>query len=99
MTYRYIFLLLLITEDMFLSRKSRIVGRQSSTEQRRVLAASAGTLLGKSLDLSGEVYLAMQARGYRGQSRTVNAFQMRGVDWVLGGGTIFIAALAIWLGR
>lgn len=99
MTYRYIFLLLLITEDMFLSRKSRIVGRQSATVQRRVLAASAGTLLGKSLDLSGEVYLAMQSRGYRGQSRTVNAFQMRGVDWVLGSGIILIAALAIWLGR
>jgi cobalt ECF transporter T component CbiQ len=99
MTYRYIFFLLLITEDMFLSRKSRIVGRQSSAEQRRILAASAGTLLSKSLDLSGEVYLAMQARGYRGQSRTVNAFRMRTIDWVWGSGAAFAVALALWLGR
>lgn len=99
MTYRYIFLLLLLTEDMFLSRKSRMVGKLPPADARRVLAASAGTLLGKSLDLSSEVYLAMQSRGYRGQSRTVNAFQMRGADWVLGSGIILLAALAIWLGR
>jgi cobalt/nickel transport system permease protein len=99
MTYRYIFLLLLITEDMFLSRKSRVVGRQNSAEQRRIVAASVGTLLGKSLDLSSEVYLAMQARGYHGQTRTLNAFQIRGIDWILGGGILLIAALAVWLGR
>jgi cobalt/nickel transport system permease protein len=99
MTYRYIFLLLLLTEDMFLSRKSRIVGRQNSAEQRRIVAASVGTLLGKSLDLSGEVYLAMQARGYRGQSRIVTAFQTRGIDWAWGSGIFLIAALAVWLGR
>jgi cobalt/nickel transport system permease protein len=99
MTYRYIFLLLLVTEDMFLSRKSRIVGRQSSAEGRRVLAAGAGTLLGKSLDLSSEVYLAMQSRGYRGQPRTLNVFHMQRIDWAWGAGMIFFATLAVWLGR
>jgi cobalt ECF transporter T component CbiQ len=99
MTYRYIFLLLLTAEDMFLSRRSRIIGRLRPAEAWRILAASAGTLLNKSLSLSSEVYLAMQARGYRGQSRTVTAFQMRSIDWAWGTGIIFIAALAVWLGR
>ncbi len=84
MTYRYIYLLLLTAEDMFLSRRSRIVGRLNPAEARRILAASAGTLLNKSLALSGEVYLAMQSRGYRGQPRTVSEFQLRRVDWALG---------------
>ena len=99
MTYRYIYLLLLTAEDMFLSRRSRIVGRLKPAEARRILAASAGTLLNKSLSLSGEVYLAMQARGYRGQSRTLNEFQMRGSDWAWGTGMGLIAVLAVWLGR
>jgi cobalt/nickel transport system permease protein len=99
MTYRYIHLMLRMAEDMFLSRRSRIVGRLPPAEARRILAASAGTLLGKSLDLSGEVYLAMQARGYRGQSRTVNAFRIRRIDWAWGCATILVAALAVWLGR
>jgi energy-coupling factor transporter transmembrane protein EcfT len=99
MTYRYIYLLLRTAEDMFLSRKSRVVGRMSSAEERRVLAASAGTLLNKSLHLSEEVYLAMQSRGYRGQARTLDTFRMSAQDWVwvavIGG----VAAAAIWLGR
>jgi cobalt/nickel transport system permease protein len=99
MTYRYIYLLLRTAEDMFLSRKSRVVGRMSSAEERRVLAASAGTLLNKSLHLSGEVYLAMQSRGYRGQAHTLDTFRMRALDWAWGAVIAGVAAGAIWLGR
>jgi len=99
MTYRYIYLLLRTAEDMFLSRKSRVVGRISSADERRVLAASAGTLLNKSLHLSGEVYLAMQSRGYRGQAHTLDTFRMRALDWVWGLAIAAVAAGAIWLGR
>ncbi len=99
MTYRYIYLLLLTAEDMFLSRRSRIIGRLRPSEARRILGASAGTLLNKSLSLSSEVYLAMQSRGYRGQSRAVNEFHLRGFDWAWATGTGIIAGLAVWLGR
>jgi cobalt ECF transporter T component CbiQ len=99
MTYRYIFLLLRLAEDMFLSRRSRVVGRLSSADERRVLAASAGTLLNKSLHLSGEVYLAMQSRGYRGQARTLDTFRMRAPDWAASAVILCVAAAAIWLGR
>ena len=99
MTYRYIYLLLLTAEDMFLSRKSRMVGRMTSAEERHVLAASAGTLLNKSLHLSGEVYLAMQSRGYRGEAHTLDTFRMRTRDWLWAAVIAAIAAGAIWLGR
>jgi cobalt/nickel transport system permease protein len=99
MTYRYIYLLLRLAEDMFLSRRSRVVGRLSSADERRVLAASAGTLLNKSLYLSGEVYLAMQSRGYRGQARTLDTFRMRAQDWAASAAILVVAAAAIWLGR
>ena len=65
MTYRYIYLFLHSANDMFLSRQP-VVGRLSSSEERRMLAATSGTLLGKSLNLSSEVYLAMQSRGLSG---------------------------------
>jgi cobalt/nickel transport system permease protein len=99
MTYRYIHLLLRMAEDMFLSRKSRVVGRLPPAETRQILAASVGTLLSKSLDLSGEVYLAMQARGYRGQPRSVAAFHMRRNDWTWAFATALVAVVAVWLGR
>ncbi|HZY42694.1 MAG TPA: cobalt ECF transporter T component CbiQ, partial [Anaerolineae bacterium] len=81
MTYRYIYLLLHSLNDMFLSRKSRVVGRLSGAEERRLIGASAGALLGKSLHLSGEVYLAMQSRGFRGYPRTMDTFKMKPLDW------------------
>ncbi len=99
MTYRYIYLLLLTAEDMFLSRKSRVVGRMTSADERHVLAASAGTLLNKSLHLSGEVYLAMQSRGYRGEAHTLDTFRMRARDWLWAVVIAAVAAGAIWLGR
>ena len=99
MTYRYIYLLLHTANDMFLSRQSRVVGRLSGAEERHIIAASAGTLLGKSLHLSSEVYLAMQSRGFRDYPRTMDTFQMRQSDWVASGVVMLIVAAAIWLGR
>jgi cobalt/nickel transport system permease protein len=99
MTYRYIYLFLHTTNDMFLSRKSRIVKRMSGAEERHLIAASAGTLLSRSLHLSGEVYLAMQSRGFRGYPRTMDTWKMRRLDWLWGGTMILVVAVAIWLGR
>jgi len=98
MTYRYIYLLLHTLNDMFLSRKSRVMGRLSGAEERRLIAASAGTLLGKSLHLSSEVYQAMQSRGFRGYPRTMDTFKMRAWDWACLIGMLLVTGIAIWLG-
>ncbi len=99
MTYRYIYLFLHTVNDMFLSRQSRVIGRLNSSEERRIMAANAGTLLGRSLDLSTEVYLAMQSRGFRGYPRTMDTFKMRPFDWLCLSITMMITIAAIWLGQ
>jgi cobalt/nickel transport system permease protein len=99
MTYRYIYLLLHITNDMFLSRKSRMVGRLSGADERKLLAATAATLLDRSLDLSSEVYLAMQSRGYRGPVVTLKPFKMRVRDWAWGAALVAVAVAVSVVGR
>ena len=99
MTYRYIHLLLHLTNDMFLSRKSRLLRRMNGPEQRRLIAATSGTLLNKSLQVSSEVYLAMQSRGFRNYPRTLDTFKMRTIDWLAGTLVVITAAAAIWLGK
>jgi cobalt/nickel transport system permease protein len=99
MTYRYIYLLLHLANDMFLSRKSRVVGRLDSTEERRMFAAISGTLLNKSLNMSSEVYLAMQSRGFRGTIVTLKPFQMKTQDWIWLFIFLALAVIAILLGR
>ncbi len=99
MTYRYIYLLLHLANDMFLSRKSRVVGYLSTSDNQHVLAAVSATLLGKSLDMSSEVYLAMVSRGFRGSIITLKPFQMRAKDWCWLAAFLAIAVVVIVMGR
>jgi cobalt/nickel transport system permease protein len=99
MTYRYIYLLLHIANDMFLSRKSRVVGRLSTADNQKMLAAVSGTLLSKSLNMSSEVYLAMQSRGFHGAVIPLKPFQLQSKDWYWAAVFVFIAGMAIYLGR
>jgi cobalt ECF transporter T component CbiQ len=99
MTHRYIFLLTETAGQMLESRQSRLVGRLRAGERRRMMANSAGALLGKSMDLSGEVYQAMQARGFRGEFRTLSPMRMRGLDIAGLAGFLAMAVAAVWMGR
>ncbi|MBS1967416.1 MAG: cobalt ECF transporter T component CbiQ [Chloroflexi bacterium SZAS-1] len=99
MTFRYIFLLLQTARDMFESRQSRMVGALDSAERRRVASASVGVLLSKTLNLSSDVYMAMQSRGFRGEVYTLDEFQMQPRDWAALAGFLALAGLAFWLGR
>jgi cobalt/nickel transport system permease protein len=99
MTYRYIFLLLQTARDMFEAREARLVGTLQPSDRRRLAAASAGVLLGKSLQLSGDVHMAMQARGFRGEVHMLEDPQMRLQDWFPLAAFAGTACAAIWWGR
>lgn len=99
MTYRYIFLLLRSAQEMFKSRKSRTVGRLDGREQRRAATASAGVLMSKTIQLSGDVYLAMRSRGFQGEVYLLDEFQTGWLDWLMLALFITLAALAFWFGR
>jgi cobalt/nickel transport system permease protein len=98
MTYRYIHLLLHEAADMFMAQKSRILRPLTHAESHELLGATGGVLLSKSLQLSGEVYLAMQSRGYHHYPRTLNEFQMH--VWDYAAVTLsFLLMLAVFLVR
>ncbi len=99
MTYRYIHLLLHLSADMFLSRKSRILRKLSSGEGRRLMGSTSGILISKSLQLSSEVYLAMESRGFRGTPRTMNQFRFGSADAIAFFVVILISVSAIYFGR
>jgi cobalt ECF transporter T component CbiQ len=98
-TYRYIFVLLRTTLDIFEARKSRMVGILSGPERRRMITSTMGVLAGKSLQLSGEVHLAMRSRCFQGQAYVLDDFQMRASDWIAAALFTCVAAAAVWMGR
>jgi len=83
MTYRFIFVLLGITRDFFEARRARQVGRLAGRQRRQMAVSSAAILLSKSVQLSGEVYEAMQARGFRGEVYTLDTFRFTRLDWCM----------------
>ncbi len=99
MAYRYIFLLLESARDMLESRRSRMVGELKGSDRRRLAAASVGVLMSKTLQLSGDVYGAMQARGFRGEVYLLDEFHTAVFDWIMLGIFAALGAAAFYCGR
>ncbi len=99
MTYRYILLTIATVQEMFESRRSRMVGKLEGKESRRLAVATAGVLLSKTMQLSGDVYLAMQSRGFRGEVYVLDEFEMRFRDWSWLILFFALGAAALWVGR
>jgi energy-coupling factor transporter transmembrane protein EcfT len=49
--------------------------------------------------LGGDVYLAMQARGFRGEVYLLDDFRMTAADWLALAAFAGLAAAAVWAGR
>ena len=82
MTYRYIFEILRAALDMFEARRSRTVGTLSSADNRRLAVSAIRGPHSKSFQLSGDVHMAMQSRGFRGEVHVLPDFRA-GVSLVL----------------
>lgn len=99
MTHRYIFLLLETAQEMFLARRSRMVGKLHGQARRKVAAATAGGLLSRTFLIGEEVYLAMQSRGFNGEVYLLSDFAMRGYDYAGIAALLGLSAAAMWWGR
>lgn len=98
MTYRYIFLLLHLAHDTFQARRTRRVGWLNARQRRQMSISSAAVLFSKSIQLSGEGFEAMQARGFRGEAMTLDSFRMKPFDWTLLAAFLSLGIIAIVLG-
>ncbi|MCX2727766.1 cobalt ECF transporter T component CbiQ [Thermomicrobium sp. 4228-Ro] len=96
MAYRYVFVLLELLQDLLLARRSRSLAASRDGEQRRWLVSALGVLFQRSLRTSEQVYLAMTARGFRGEPRSLRPRALADADWLaLSFGSAVCAAL--WL--
>ena len=89
--YRYIFVL--IDEAMRVRRARDFRGAALATPGRRLAAVGGviGTLFIRTLDRSERVHLAMAARGYRGEPRSLSQLRFTAADGA------FLVAVAAYL--
>ncbi|QAT50096.1 cobalt ECF transporter T component CbiQ [Caproiciproducens sp. NJN-50] len=82
MTYRYLFLLAEIAQEMMEARSLRTLGKLKSSDNRRFMAHSAAYLFLKGHGMSEEIYEAMCCRGYTGESTGLLDLKMEWRDGV-----------------
>lgn len=95
MTYRYLYVLITLVQDILIARKARDTGRSKVKEQRQFLARSIGTLFSKSLYMTEEIHSSMLARGYTGEIRSLKTFPWRWQD-LLGLALVIMTSLTLY---
>ena len=81
MTYRYVFVLVGIAQEMSFALKSRTLNPERSVNVREWLGATIGVLLRRSMNMSELVNLSMISRGYDGKVRKLTRFHAEPFDW------------------
>jgi cobalt/nickel transport system permease protein len=71
LTYRYLFLFLLLLNDYILGRKSRLLGRERTQSQWGWIGSAIAGFFRMCMEYSREVSAAMVARGYDGENHQV----------------------------
>jgi cobalt/nickel transport system permease protein len=97
MCYRYIFLLIDIIQKSFLAIKSRVGFISRTATGRNVVTANMANLWLRSYHMHGQVYDAMVARGYCGESHVIEEFKSQPIDYMATAASFFILAGTLWL--
>jgi cobalt/nickel transport system permease protein len=97
MTYRYVFVLVGIAQDMAFALKSRTLNPERSGDVREWLSATIGVLFRRSMNMSELVNLSMIARGYDGRVRKVTEFRAEPFDWAFLGFLLGLGVILLML--
>ena len=95
MTYRYLAVLMSTTQEVFLARESRAIGRTDNAANGKFLAGAVGGLFGKSLALTEDVHAAMRSRGWNGSPSLARSLALRRLDFVWLGGVACVVLLVM----
>ena len=101
MSYRYIFLLVRKTEQFIMGLKSRQIAPVTSGGGQRWAASRIGLLFSISMELSSELAMSMESRGYRTESSRVQGpgfkvshLSMGDIMWLVF--TVFFCGIMVW---
>ena len=96
MSYRYIFLLVRKTEQFIMGLKSRQMAPVTSGGGQRWAASRIGLLFSISMELSSELALSMESRGYRGEKIKTQASRPGITDIVWLAFTVLFCGVMVW---
>jgi len=94
MTFRYIIVLIKVAENSHIARKARTITPLTLKEGRGWLASQIWFIMQRSMEIAEGVSLAMAARGFTGEVKTMSSFEMKGLDYLWIGFAMFMLLLS-----
>jgi cobalt/nickel transport system permease protein len=80
--YRYIFVLVDRVHHMLRAKSARTLRNLGASHELSIASAMVGSLMLHSIDTAGRVGMAMEARGFDGEFRTINRMTFSAADGV-----------------
>ena len=99
MAYRYIFLLMDLVREMHIAKKARTIRVLGMREEQKWVGGRIGYTLIRSLNMSEKVHMAMMARGFNGDVKIMQEFQMKTRDYIAGGAAIFFSVVLVLISQ
>jgi cobalt ECF transporter T component CbiQ len=97
LAYKYIFIFARIVTDMYLAKKSRVVGAVNRVEARNWVAGRIAFLFKKTQLKCDDVFKAMIGRGFSGEIKLYRYQKITGRDWVSGFFLLTVGVLFLWV--
>ncbi len=99
MAYRYIFLLTDLMSEIYLAKRARTIKSGSLIEEQKWVGGRIGYVLMRSLTTSEQVHGAMISRGFAGDVKIMQDFQMHGRDYLAGAASISLCLLLVLISQ
>jgi cobalt ECF transporter T component CbiQ len=97
LSYKYIFIFAKTMEDMYLARKSRLVGMLRNDEARIWVAGRMACMFRKTMSRYEEVFRAMVSRGFTEEVKIPDLSKLRIVDGLAGCFFLVIGTFILWI--
>ena len=97
LAYKYIFIFARIVTDMYLAKKSRVVGAVNRAEARNWVAGRIAFLFKKTQIKCDDVFKAMIGRGFSGEIKLYRYQKITGRDWASGFFLLTVGVLFLWV--
>jgi len=99
MAYRYIFLLMDLVREMYVAKKARTIKARGMFEEQKWVGGRMGYTLIRSIDTSEKVHMAMRSRGFNGDIKIMQEFQMQNRDYIAGGIAICFSLVLVLISQ
>jgi cobalt/nickel transport system permease protein len=99
MAYRYIFLLMDMVREMYSAKKARTIKSRSMFEEQKWVGGRMGYTLIRSIDMSEKVHMAMMSRGFNGDVKVLQQFNMLHRDYLAVAAAISLSVLLVLIAQ